>query len=174
MCTFYTAQTPLHKVSKPPKEKKLARKKFNRSEGGSAILPPRTLHSAHRRRPQIRVEERPVRAVERRPSSHRRLRATGTRIDGPYHISPLLVSLGGLDVCAPLLQRHGGDVERDIDGRVLVLAREPEAVGNESALRPPIGDVGEVPFHDFRFGVPRKLVPGVDKGLYRGGVDEVD
>ena len=77
-------------------------------------------------------------------------------------------------MCAPLLQRHGGDVERDIDGRVLVLAREPEAVGNESALRPPIGDVGEVPFHDFRFGVPRKLVPGVDKGLYRGGVDEVD
>ena len=75
---------------------------------------------------------------------------------------------------AALLQRHGGDVERDVDARVLVLAREPEAVGDEGALRPPIGDVGEVPLHDLGFGVPRKLVPGVDEGLYRGGVDEVD
>ena len=77
-------------------------------------------------------------------------------------------------MCAPLLQRHGGDVERDVDARVLVLAREPEAVGDEGALRPPIGDVGEVPLHDLGFGVPCKLVPGVDEGLYRGGVDEVD
>lgn len=142
---------------------------LKQSQRPGLVLPNRVLDRVLDGGAEVGVEVGPVGTVEGAGCGH--LGSRGPRwLERCDLIASLQVSL--LIPGAPVHLRHGCDVQCHVVWLVAVFMWESESVGNERALDPAIGNVGEMPLHFFGGRVPGELVSCVDEGLQRSRVDE--